>query len=116
MRKRRQVWPNDLKHHESYFVPESITCSLDGNGVGSSWPNNVGTTETAIAGVSCGQFGTVRLKFHHQIPSREPLDTEVFERKSQLAADKGTGILTMAVKRTGQVTWCIMWSLKTKGY
>ena len=25
--------------------------------------NIVGTTERAIAGVSCGQFGTVRLKF-----------------------------------------------------
>ena len=26
--------------------------------------NIVGTTERAIAGVSCGQFGTVRLKFN----------------------------------------------------
>jgi hypothetical protein len=27
------------------------------------WPNIVGTTGRAFAGVSCGQFGTVRLKF-----------------------------------------------------
>jgi len=27
------------------------------------YPNIVGTTERATAGVSCGQFGTVRLKF-----------------------------------------------------
>jgi hypothetical protein len=45
-----------------------------------------GTTETAIAGVGCGQFGIVRLKFHYQLPSEEPPDTEVFERESRLAA------------------------------
>jgi len=27
------------------------------------YPNIVGTTEKAIAGVSCGQFGAVRLTF-----------------------------------------------------
>jgi len=67
MRKRLQVSPNDLKHRERYFVPESITCSLDGDGVSSLWMNKGGTTDSAIAGVSCGQFGTVRLKFHCQI-------------------------------------------------
>jgi hypothetical protein len=96
--KRRQMWPNNLKHHERYFVPESITCSLDGDGVSSLWPNNVGTTERAIAGVGCGRFGTIRLKFHCQLPSGEPFDRDIFERESRLAADKGNGILTMAVE------------------
>ena len=27
------------------------------------WPNVLGTAERAIVAVSCGQFGTVRLKF-----------------------------------------------------
>jgi hypothetical protein len=92
------VWLNDLKQRERYFVPEMITCSLDGDGVSSLWLNNVGTTERATAGVSCGRFGTVRLKSHCQLPSGEPLDTEVFERESRLAADTGTGKLMMAAK------------------
>jgi hypothetical protein len=92
------VSPSDFKHHERHFVPESITCSVDGDGVSSLWPNNVGTTDRANAGVGCGQFGTVRLKFHCQLPSREPLDTEVFEWESRLAADVGTGILTLTVE------------------
>ena len=36
-------------------------------------PNIVGTTETATAGLSRGRLGTVRLKFHCQVPSGEPL-------------------------------------------
>lgn len=64
--KRRQVLPNDLKHHERYFVPESITCSLSGDGVSSLWLNNVGTTHSASASVNCGQFRTtVIVKYNH---------------------------------------------------
>jgi hypothetical protein len=50
----------------------------------------VGTTERTIAGVSCGQFGTVRPKFLLST-SGEPLDTEIFAHESRLAAEKGIG-------------------------
>ena len=98
IRKRHQVWLNDLKHRERYFVPQSITCSLDGDGVSSLWLNNVGTTEGAIAGVSRGQFRTIHPKFHCQLPSGEPLDTGVLGRESRLVADTGTGKLMMAAR------------------
>jgi hypothetical protein len=40
----------------------------------------VGTTEGATAGISCGQFGTVRLKFHWQLYFGEPLDSHIAYR------------------------------------
>jgi hypothetical protein len=54
-------------------------------------PNIVGTKELVIAGLSCGQFGTIRLKFHCQLHFREPLDAEMVEWSHQLAADKELG-------------------------
>jgi hypothetical protein len=54
--------------------------------------------ERAIVGVSCGQFGTVSLKFHCQLHFGEPLDTEIVERERRLAADKGAGRPTLAVE------------------
>ena len=62
-------------------------------------PNIISTTEIAIAGVSCGQFGTFHLKFHCHLPFGEPLDRESFEWGSRLAADKGTWTLTLAVEK-----------------
>jgi hypothetical protein len=76
--------------------------------------NIVGTTETAIAGISCEQFGTFRLKFHCQLHFGEPLDTEIFQQERRLAVDKGIGRLTLVVKRAVPVRWCIVWSPKTK--
>jgi hypothetical protein len=52
-------------------------------------PNIVATTESAIAGVSCGQFGTVRLKYklstyiQETVGDRlEGVHTESFKRES----------------------------------
>ena len=61
-------------------------------------PNIVRTTERAITGVSCGRFGTVRIKFRCQLHFGEPLDTEIVERERRLAADKGIGRLILAVE------------------
>jgi hypothetical protein len=44
--------------------------------------NIVGTKDRAISVISCGQFGTVRLKFYCQLPSGEPLDTELCAGKT----------------------------------
>ena len=38
------------------------------------YPNIVGTTERAIAGIGCGQSGTVRLKFELSTHIQETTD------------------------------------------
>jgi hypothetical protein len=54
--------------------------------------------DRAIAGVSCGQLGTVRLKFRCQSHFWELLDTEIVGRERRLAADKGIASLMLAIE------------------
>ena len=75
--------------------------------------NTVGTRERAIAGISCGQFGTIHLKFHCQLHFGEPLDMEIVQQERRLAVDKGIGRLKLAVEKES-VASEVMYSVVTK--